>query len=216
MLKINEIFYSIQGEGTRSGCPCVFVRLSGCNLRCLWCDTKYAFDDNVSTAMTIENIITKIKEYSCRFVEITGGEPLLQNETTHLLNKLNELNYVTAIETNGSFPISNIPQDTAIIMDIKCPYSNMSNSNNYNNIPLLKSKDEVKFVIANENDFYWAENIIKEHSIYKQTNNIIFSPAGNLFDIKELAELLLHSSIRNFARMQLQLHKIVWNNERGK
>jgi 7-carboxy-7-deazaguanine synthase len=226
MLKVSEIFYSLQGEGTRAGKPCVFIRLSGCNLRCNWCDTAYSLDFIDSKEQTIEQIVDEVGRYDCNFVEITGGEPLLQSECIVLADRLLELHYELAIETNGSFPILELGENVVKIVDIKCPDSGMALHNLYDNINYVTKKDELKFVIASKCDFYWAVSIIEKYRLYDKVDNILFSvvPSDiNLsksdINLSKLAELILSissKSIKNVVRMQLQYHKIIWDNARGR
>ena len=150
-LKVNEIFHSIQGESTFAGLPCVFVRLTGCNLRCSWCDTRYAYEDG--QVLSVDNIISKIQEYSCSMVEVTGGEPLLQENTPLLVDKLLSLGYRVLLETNGSMNIEIINNRCHRIVDFKCPGSKMNQHNDLENIKRLSSRDQVKFVIGDLNDY---------------------------------------------------------------
>jgi len=219
MLKINEIFYSLQGEGTRAGKLCVFIRLAGCNLKCRWCDTKYAIDSKNSIELSINEIIKEVKKYDCNFVEITGGEPLFQPECVELTDRLLELNYEVAIETNGSLSIEKLQKEVAKIIDFKCPDSDMENYNLYENINYLTLKDEVKFVIASKNDFDWSIDVIKKYKLYNKVNNILFSAVASEICYNDVAELILsieNEDIKKVVRMQLQFHKIIWNDARGK
>ena len=219
MLKINEIFYSLQGEGTRAGRLCAFVRLAGCNLRCRWCDTDYAVNTNNSEVFSVAEIIDKIKIYNCNFVEITGGEPLLQNYCIKLIDELLGLNYEVAIETNGSISLEKLNKKVIKIMDIKCPDSNMSYHNLFENLNYLDAKDEIKFVIASKTDFDWSIEIIAQHKLYEKVDNILFSAVVSDISYMELAKLILsisNKNIKNVVRMQLQYHKIIWGNIKGK
>ena len=219
MLKISEIFYSLQGESSYAGKLCVFVRLAGCNLRCKWCDTNYAINDTEAKEISIAEIINEIKKYDCNFVEITGGEPLIQPECKNLANKLVELNYKVAIETNGSTSLVGLRQEVVKIMDLKCPSSNMDKYNFYENINYLEKKDEIKFVIASKIDFDWSIEIIKKYKLYEKVDNILFSAVQSEIELIDLVELILKitdKKIKNVVRMQLQFHKIIWRNERGK
>lgn len=214
-LNINEIFYSIQGEGSRTGLPCVFVRMQGCMLRCKWCDTDYALElREIKNIMTIEEIINKIQSFNCNFVELTGGEPLAQENTVLLAKILCDLGYQVAIETNGYSDISKLDCRVIKIMDLKCPDSGMSKFNNYENIKYLSHKDEVKFVIASDNDFEWATEIIKKYDLTKIVSYVFVSPAFGLYEPKKLAEKVLNCGLN--IRLQLQLHKYIWEpNTRG-
>ncbi len=209
-LNISEIFYSIQGEGSRAGLPCVFVRLQGCMLRCSWCDTPYALElKQVETMMSIDELIEKIAGYDCNFVELTGGEPLAQENVYLLIEKLLELGYEIAIETNGHADVSKLNTNVIKIMDIKCPDSSMSRFNNYNNINYLSKIDDVKFVIASKNDFDWAIEKINEFKLVEKVNSVILSPVFGKIELEELAELILASKLK--IKMQLQMHKYIWH-----
>ena len=205
MLKINEIFYSIQGESSKSGMPCIFIRLTYCNLRCSYCDTDYSFYEGED--MSIKTILDKIKEYNCNLVEITGGEPLLQNECIDLMNILLEKKYNVMLETGGSLPIKNVPKEVIKIVDFKCPTSNMHKKNEWSIIEDLQTHDEIKFVIGNHEDYKWAKNKINK---YKLSNkNILLSPVHDVLEPKTLSEWVLKDGIA--ARVQLQLHKYIWH-----
>ncbi|MDR0926779.1 MAG: radical SAM protein [Ignavibacteria bacterium] len=215
-LCINEIFYSLQGEGTRAGIPCVFIRLAGCNLLCKWCDTKYAINKLNGKNYSVENIINEIKKYDCNFVEITGGEPLLQDEIYGLTEILLANNFTVAIETNGSILLDKLNKKIIKIMDVKCPESGMSEYNNYNNFQELTEQDEIKFVIASENDYYFGCKVIEMNELWKRTKNLIFSAVTEYISHKKLAELILNSKnteYKKYLRMQIQLHKIIWGED---
>ena len=219
MIKISEIFYSLQGESTKAGQLCTFIRLAGCNLRCKWCDTEYAINDNDAKLFSVPEIIEKVKQYNCNFVEITGGEPLIQNESKVLANELAELGYEVAIETNGSVLLTGLDAKIIKVMDIKCPSSGMNKNNLYENVNYLNKKDEIKFVIATENDFCWSIEVIKKHRLYEKVDNILFSAVSTEIMYNDLAELILaieDKAIKKVVRMQLQLHKIIWGNEKGR
>ncbi|MBN1694577.1 radical SAM protein [candidate division WOR-3 bacterium] len=209
MLKVNEIFYSIQGESSFSGIPFVFVRLTGCNLRCSYCDTKYAYEEGEE--LTVEQILKKIKKYKCRYVEITGGEPLLQEETPFLVDSLVDKGFNVLVETNGTKDISVISDKAAIIMDIKCPSSGEVDKVDWENIKRLDKKDEVKFVIAEKSDYVWAKKIIAERDLtYKA--KVLLSPVQEKLRPYLLAEWILKDNLK--VRFQLQLHKILWPEEK--
>lgn len=205
MLKINEIFHSIQGEGSAAGLPCIFVRLTYCNLRCSYCDTEYAFYEGKE--YSVEDIITIVKNYGCNLVEITGGEPLMQNESLDLLRHLCDENFSVMLETGGSLPIENVDRRVKIIMDLKCPSSRMEKKNLYSNISHLKPEDEVKFVIGDREDYNWAKKIIDEYNLSDKCS-ILFSPVFNKIEPKEIAEWVLKDNLK--VRFQLQLHKYIW------
>lgn len=205
MLKINEIFYSIQGEGTSSGLPCVFIRLTYCNLRCTYCDTEYAFYDGKD--MSIDDILTKIKQYDCKLVEVTGGEPLIQKECFDLMTKLCDQDYEVMLETSGSLPIKNVDQRVKIILDFKCPSSKMVKKNDYTNINFIKPIDEVKFVIGNREDYEWSIELIKKYNLTGKCEVLFSTVFGELENIK-LVEWILQDKLR--VRFQTQLHKQIW------
>lgn len=210
MLKVNEIFKSIQGESTHAGQICSFIRLSGCNLRCDYCDTKYSFDEGY--LFSVDEILEKVKSLNSNLVEITGGEPLCQEETPTLCHKLLNLGYEVLIETNGSQDISTLPKKVIKIVDIKCPDSGSFESFNIENIKSLSNKDECKFVISSIRDFNWSIRFIEEH----QLNNIcqlIFSPYTGSFSAEELANLIISND--SPVRLGLQLHKVIWGDKRG-
>ncbi len=212
MLKVNEIFKSIQGEGSFAGKQCSFVRLTGCNLRCSYCDTKYAYKKGGN--LSIEEIIRKAKTLQSNLVEITGGEPLLQKETFELIDTLIKQKYIVLIETNGAISIKNINQHAIIILDLKCPGSKMSANTLWENIEYLRKKDEVKFVIGDRKDYDWAKDIAEKHNLAQRVNHVHFSPVYGKLVPKELAKWICHDNLD--VRMQIQLHKYIWNpNTRG-
>lgn len=207
MLRVNEIFYSIQGESSYAGRPCVFVRLTGCNLRCSYCDTCYAYDEGQS--LTIDGIIDRITSYQCRLVEITGGEPLIQKKTPDLIYELLENNFVVLLETNGSMDISPVDTRCVKIIDIKCPSSGEVKNNYLDNLKKLSERDEIKFVIGSEEDYLYAKKIMV--LIDNKKKPPILSPVYNIMDPKRLAEWVLADHID--VRIQIQLHKIIWGPE---
>ena len=207
MPKINEIYYSIQGEGTQAGLPCIFVRFTYCNLRCTYCDTGYAFYEGIE--MSTDQIIEKIKEYNCNLVEITGGEPLVQKEDClNLMKKLCDLNYQVMIETSGSISIAEIDPRVKIIMDLKCPSSGMEKKNLYENLIYLKPDDELKFVIGNREDYQWSKRIIKENNLEEKCI-LLFSPVFGMIEPVEIVNWILEDNLK--VRFQLQLHKYIWD-----
>lgn len=212
MLKVNEIFYSIQGESTFSGIPFVFVRLTGCNLRCTYCDTKYAYEEG--TELTVEQILKEVKNFKCRYVEVTGGEPLLQEDTPFLVDSLIDKGFTVLVETNGTKDISVISDKAVIIMDVKCPSSGESDKIDWENIKRLDKKDEVKFVIAEKSDYDWAKEVVTNRNLtYK--SGVLLSPVEEKLNPDLLAEWILKDSLK--VRLQLQLHKILWPEvKRGK
>ncbi len=207
-LQITEIFHSIQGESTRVGQPCVFVRLTGCPLRCTWCDTEYAFHGGET--MPLEAIVDRVQSYGCPLVEVTGGEPLHQPGALVLLQKLCDTGYQVMIETSGSFDISAIDPRVSIIMDVKCPGSGMTDQMRWANIEHLSHKDEVKFVLKDQTDYEWAADIVKHYRLGERCT-VLFSPVFGSLDLQPLAERIL--SDRLPVRMQMQLHKLIWDPE---
>ncbi len=207
-LKINEIFFSIQGESSRAGMPCVFVRLTYCNLRCVYCDTEYAFYEG--TDMTLEEVIYEVEKYNCKLVEITGGEPLVQEKVHELMKNLCDKNFEVMIETGGSLPIETIDKRVKIIMDLKTPYSKMEHKNRYENIDFLKPNDEVKFVIGNRDDYEWSKEIISEYQLDKKCM-VLMSPVFEEISNLELATWILEDKLN--VRFQIQMHKYIWHPE---
>ena len=211
-LLVNEIFYSIQGESIHSGRPCIFVRLTGCNLRCSYCDTRYAYEQGVN--MEITEIINRIAAHRCRLVEITGGEPLLQSQTPILIYRLLENGYEVMLETNGSLDISSVDGRCIKIVDIKCPTSGESDKIDLGNLKRLGSKDQVKFVIGDRSDYKYAKVTMDSISPDFPEEQILFSPVSGGITPSQLAEWILGDSLN--VRLHLQLHKIIWpDKERG-
>lgn len=211
IIKINEIFYSIQGEGIQIGIPTVFIRTQGCNLSCLWCDTVYTRDFENGRDMKVSDIIKKVKKYPAKYVCVTGGEPLLQKNVKFLISKLLKLGYNVNLETNGSLVLKGLPKSKNffISMDVKCPSSKMENKMNLGNIKLLKKTDQLKFVIADKKDYEHVKGIMKK---YKPECNVVFMPVGGA-DVKNLAKNVLKNGLN--VRVLIQLHKILWGNKRG-
>jgi 7-carboxy-7-deazaguanine synthase len=205
-LVINEIFFSIQGESTQAGQPCVFVRLMACDLRCSWCDTTYAFTEGAE--ISIDAILEKVKAYHCKLVEITGGEPLLQENVHILMQRLCNDGFDVMIETGGHHDIGKIDPRVKRIMDIKCPGSKMEKRNRWENIPLLTTNDEVKFVIADEADYAWAKNVLEQYRL-PQRCTILMSPVFGSMNNRTLAEWILRDQLKVI--FQLQLHKYIWD-----
>jgi 7-carboxy-7-deazaguanine synthase len=207
MLKVNEIFYSIQGESTLAGLPCVFIRLTYCNLRCSYCDTEYAFYEGQD--YTLQEIQSEIKKYDCNLVEITGGEPLVQrDEVLSLMKELCYSGYHVLIETGGSLPIKEIDKRVKVIMDLKCPSSKMSDKNLFENIAYLKPIDEVKFVIGNWDDYEWAKNVLTQYSLIEKCS-VLFSNVFSELEPVKLVEWILKDNLK--VRFQIQMHKYIWN-----
>ncbi len=209
-LRITEIFYSIQGEASTSGLPTVFVRLTGCPLRCTYCDTEYAFHGGEK--IQIAQIVEKINAFNCPLVCITGGEPLAQPNVNTLMDVLCEQGYQVSLETSGAIDVSRVNSSVTKVIDIKTPSSNESSKNKIENFLYLNEKDVCKFVISNEDDFDWAKRFIEEH--LNSNSNIFFSPVTPGMDPKVLAELILRDGLT--VRLQLQLHKYLWGDERGR
>jgi 7-carboxy-7-deazaguanine synthase len=210
MLKVNEIFKSIQGESTYAGLPCTFVRLAGCNLRCTYCDTNYAYYHGKE--LSDDEIISKIGEYGARLIEFTGGEPLLQEETPGLITTLLNKGYKVLIETNGSICIGCLDQRLTIIMDYKTPGSGMSERMNDRNFQFLKGTDQVKFVLMDKNDYEWTKDIIiKYNLIEKFGDNILMAPAYGVLSPKTLVSWILRDNLH--VRLQLQIQKYIWSPE---
>jgi 7-carboxy-7-deazaguanine synthase len=205
-LLVNEIFYSIQGESIHSGRPCIFVRLTGCNLRCSYCDTRYAYEQGVN--MGITEIINRIDAHRCRLVEITGGEPLLQSQTPILIHRLLENGYEVMLETNGSLDISRVDGRCIKIVDIKCPTSGESDKNDLGNLKRLGSKDQVKFVIGDRSDYEYSKVTMGSISPDFPEEQILFSPVSGGISPSQLAEWILEDNLN--VRLHLQLHKIIW------
>ncbi len=215
-MKINEIFFSIQGESTYAGLPCAFVRLTGCNLRCSYCDTRYAYEEGEE--QTPEQVIDAVTRFPTGLVEITGGEPLLQPETLALVTALADRRYKVLLETNGSVSLQGIDARATTIMDIKCPGSGMSEHMLWDNLGLLRPRDEVKFVLIDRADYDWAVEIMEEHRLYEK-HTVHLSPAFGVLEPSELASWMLASPAPNDVsnvRLHLQLHKYIWPRvERG-
>ncbi|OGU70313.1 MAG: 7-carboxy-7-deazaguanine synthase [Ignavibacteria bacterium RBG_16_34_14] len=205
MLKINEIYFSIQGESSKAGLPCIFVRLTYCNLRCTYCDTEYAFYEGKD--YTIEQIIDEVKKYDCKLVEVTGGEPLVQDECIDLLKRLSDEGYKVMLETGGSLSIKSVDQRVMIIMDLKCPSSGMLKKNLYDNIDFIKPTDEIKFVIGNREDYDWSKELIEKYNLTNKCS-ILFSVVFGELEPVTLVEWILEDKLN--ARFQLQMHKFIW------
>lgn len=211
-MNLCEIFYSLQGESTFTGLPCTFVRLSGCNLDCSWCDTRYAKEE--SRCLSIERIIDHIKGFDCNLVEITGGEPLLQAGTSTLISQLLDQGFQVLLETNGSLSIGNIDPRCIRILDIKCPSSNEANSFLFKNLEYLTQKDEIKFVIGSRQDYEFARTLILEKLAQRLGGGIHLSPVSGQITPARLAAWILEDKLP--ARLSLQQHKIIWNpDQRG-
>ncbi|MBN2008634.1 radical SAM protein [candidate division KSB1 bacterium] len=203
-MQVCEIFYSLQGESGYSGQPCVFVRLTGCNIRCQFCDTTYAYD--TGTSMAISDVINQVQQFGISLVEITGGEPLLQSETVELALQLADLKYTVLVETNGTLPINVLKAPIIRIMDIKCPCSNESDKMDWQNLEYLRSGDEIKFVVQDRNDFDYVQSIIRKYPQLKQYP-VHLSPVHHVLPPEQLAAWILES--KQPVRLHLQLHKLL-------
>ncbi|MEZ5495526.1 MAG: 7-carboxy-7-deazaguanine synthase QueE [Gammaproteobacteria bacterium] len=210
-LKITEIFHSIQGESTFSGLPTVFIRLTGCPLRCTWCDTEYSFSGG--KWFEIEEILQEVRKYKTPYVCVTGGEPLSQKRCLNLLDLLVEHGFTVSLETSGALPVSEVNDKVVIVMDLKAPGSGELQSNNFENINYLDSKDQVKFVIKDRTDYHWALEIIERYNLTDMCE-ILFSPVAGEIDPANLAQWMLDDNV--LARLQLQMHKILWNDSQGR
>ena len=208
MLKINEIYHSIQGESSNAGLPCVFIRLTYCNLRCTYCDTEYAFYDGEDKS--IDEIISEVKKFNCKLVEVTGGEPLFQNECYDLLKKLCDEGFDVLLETAGNMPIKVVDNRVKKIMDLKCPSSGMEKKNLYDNINYIKPKDEIKFVIGNCEDYEWTKDILNKYNLNSRCE-ILFSVVFGELEPITLVNWILEDKLD--VRFQLQMHKYVWHPE---
>jgi len=207
MLRVTEIFRSIQGESTHAGRPCTFVRLTGCPMRCTWCDSEYTFTGGEH--MNVEAILQEVRDFGVPLVEVTGGEPLAQREAFDLINKLCAAGYEVLIETGGYVSTQDVDPRARIILDIKCPASNESERNHWANLKRLRPElDEVKFVIADRADWDYAQQIIKEYGLEESAHAILISPAWGMVDLQQLAGWIAESGLK--VRMQLQLHKYIW------
>ena len=209
MLTINEIFHSIQGESTYAGRPCVFVRLTACDLRCNWCDTPYAFHEG--RKMSVDDVIADVEARGCQTVEVTGGEPLLQADVYPLMQRLLDSGKTVLIETGGHRSIAEVPAGVVRIMDVKCPGSGESEKNDWSNFAHLKKTDEVKFVIADRRDYEFAKEIVARENLPARVNAVLFSPVHGKLDPKQLSEWVIADRLD--VRVQLQVHKYIWSPE---
>ena len=208
-LNITEIFYSLQGEAKEVGIPTVFVRLTGCPLRCNYCDTAYAFKGN--NPLSIESIMEQIAKYNTRYVCVTGGEPMAQSNCLILLDTLIEAGYKVSMETSGSIDISPVNKKVSVVMDLKTPSSTEQSQNRYENIALLERKDQLKFVIASRPDFDWCCSILEDYDVL---SDVLFSPVYESLKPVDLADWILEKQLN--VRLQVQLHKLLWGDEKGK
>ncbi len=206
-MKVCEIFTSIQGESTYAGLPCTFVRLSGCNLRCAYCDTKYSYYEGVT--MGIEEIISNVDSAGVRLVEITGGEPMLQaKDTLSLIKKLLDRDYEVLVETNGSINIKELDKRAIIVLDIKTPGSGMSEEMDFTNLNIIKKSDEVKFVICSRHDYEWTKEIISKYQL-ENRSNVLLSPCSGMLQPKDLALWIIEDKLH--VRLNIQIHKYIFH-----
>ncbi len=209
-LKIFEIFYSLQGESSRVGLPTIFIRLSGCPMRCHYCDTAYAFQGG--SMMTVDEIIKTIKKYDTRYVTVTGGEPLAQKEVLSLLKVLADQNYEVSLETGGGLSIKEVDPRIKIILDIKTPESGEEKKNHWDNLNLIHSKDEIKFVLCSREDYDWAKKILHQYKLTEKCD-VLFSPVYQKLKTTDLGNWILEDQLP--VRMQIQLHKLLWGEKPG-
>jgi 7-carboxy-7-deazaguanine synthase len=207
MLRVTEIFRSIQGESTHAGRPCTFVRLTGCPMRCTWCDSEYTFTGGEH--VSIDEVLNQVRDFGCRLVEVTGGEPLAQREAFDLIKRLCEEKYEVLIETGGYVSTENLDQRAKVILDVKCPASGEAERNHWPNLNRLRPElDEVKFVIADRADWNFARRVVKDYDLESRAKSILISPAWEQIDLQDLANWIVESSME--LRMQLQMHKQIW------
>ena len=209
MLTVNEIFYSIQGESSYSGRPCVFVRLTACDLRCSWCDTTYAFSEG--NRASVDEVVTAVERYGCPLVEITGGEPLLQRDVYPLMDRLLASGKTVLLETGGHIDISDVPPAVVKVVDIKCPGSGEDGRNAWGNLDRLGPHDEVKFVIRDRADYEFAREVLRRHDLEHRCATVLFSPVHRVLDPGQLSAWLLADRLP--IRLQVQLHKYVWGDD---
>ena len=209
-LKIFEIFYSLQGESSRVGLPTIFIRLSGCPMRCHYCDTAYAFQGGVM--MDIDDIMETIKKYNTRYVTVTGGEPLAQKEVLSLLKVLADQNYDVSLETGGGISIKEVDSRIKIILDIKTPESGEEKKNHWENLNLIHAKDEIKFVLCSREDYDWAKKILDQYKLTEKCH-VLFSPVYQKLNTTDLGNWILQDQLP--VRLQIQLHKLLWGEKPG-
>ena len=207
MLTVNEIFYSIQGESTRVGRPCVFVRLTACDLRCSWCDTPYAFHEGAKRSL--DEVIAEVERYDCPLVEITGGEPLLQDDVYPLMEGLLARGRTVLLETGGHRSTARVPDGVVTILDVKCPASGEADRNDWGNLDALAPHDEVKFVVQDRADYEFARDVIGRYDLASRSDAVLVSPVHGVLEPRLLSEWMLADRLP--ARLQLQLHKYIWS-----
>ena len=207
MLTVNEIFHSIQGESTHAGRPCVFIRLTACDLRCSWCDTPYAFHEGQK--MSVDDVLGRVRGFGCDVVEITGGEPLLQQEVYPLMQRLLDDGRTVMLETGGHVSVDRVPDRVIRVIDVKCPGSGESEKNHWPNLDQLRPADEVKFVIKDRTDYEYARGVVATHQLVGRCAAVLFSPVHGVQDARQLAEWVLADRLA--VRVQLQTHKYIWD-----
>jgi len=207
MLTINEIFYSVQGESSYAGRPCVFVRLTACDLRCSWCDTPYAFDEG--SKRSLDSVLAEVEAYKCSLVEVTGGEPLLQADVYPLLEGLLARGRTVLLETGGHRSTARVPAGVVTVLDVKCPGSGESEKNDWTNLERLQPHDEVKFVIKDRIDYEYARDVIARHDLARRAAVVHLSPVHGVLDPRTMTEWVLADNLP--VRVQLQLHKYIWD-----
>ena len=207
MLRVTEIFRSIQGESTHAGRPCTFVRLTGCPMRCTWCDSEYTFTGGEH--ISLDEVMKQVHDFGCRLVEVTGGEPLAQREGFDLIKRLCDEDYEVLVETGGYVSTEDLDQRAKIILDVKCPASGEAERNHWPNLTRLRPHlDEVKFVVANRDDWDFARKVVGDYDLESRAGSILISPAWEQIDLQELADWIVESGLK--MRMQLQMHKYIW------
>jgi 7-carboxy-7-deazaguanine synthase len=209
-MQITEIFKSIQGESTHAGLPCIFVRLTACNLRCTWCDTEYSFQGG--TKMTLDEVLGRVRAFGGKLVEITGGEPLLQVEVYALIDRLLAEGYRVMLETSGERPIARVPREVIKVVDVKCPDSGEPDTFAMENLNHLAPHDQIKFVIATRRDYEFARDFTRQHQLDERTAAVIFSPVHGQLDLADMAQWILDDGLEN-VRFGYQLHKLIWGAE---
>ena len=207
MLTVNEIFYSIQGESTFAGRPCVFVRLTACDLRCSWCDTAYAFHEGQKRPL--DQVLASVESYACPLVEVTGGEPLLQEDVYPLMDALIERGRTVLLETGGHRSTARVPEAVVTILDVKCPGSGEAHRNDWSNLERLRSHDQVKFVVRDRADYEFARDVLARHTLGARAAAVLLSPVHGVLDPRQLSEWVLADRLP--VRIQLQLHKYIWD-----
>ena len=210
MLRVTEIFRSIQGESTHAGRPCTFVRLTGCPMRCVWCDSEYTFTGGEH--ISLDAVLAQVRAFGCRLVEVTGGEPLVQREAFRLIERLCDEGYEVLIETGGYVSTEDVDERAKLILDVKCPASGEAARNHWPNLDRLRAdRDEVKFVIANRADWDYARGVIEQYDLERRAKAVLISPVWDEVDLREMADWISTSGMN--VRMQLQMHKQIWGAE---